>query len=85
MINDGVKVNAILDDKAHVVAKFIQEISKIQDQRFETLLTATLENNWVEGMGEEDLRDWLFDYVFNGYDFESREIESSFSEYIVDI
>lgn len=81
-MNENVKVNAALDDMAYDVAKFVQELSKVQDDRFTELYNTTLENKWVEGMDKEELREWLFDYVFNGYNIATREIEDTFSEYI---
>jgi hypothetical protein len=81
-MNENVKVNAALDDMAYDVAKFVQELSKVQDDRFTELYNTTLENKWVEGMDKEELSEWLFDYVFNGYNIATREIEDTFSEYI---
>jgi len=82
-MNENVKVNAALDDRAYDVTKFVQELSKVQDERFEALFALALENNWVEGMNKEELHSWLFDYIFNGYSLKTQEIESAFSEYII--
>ena len=82
-MNENVKVNAALDDMAYDVAKFVQELSKVQDDRFTELYNTTLENKWVEGMDKEELHSWLFDYVFNGYSLKTQEIESVFSEYLL--
>ena len=76
------KIKAELDDKAYDVAKFVQELSKVQDQYFKDLMATVKEKNLVEGVEEDELRDWLFDYVFNGYNLETRDIEEMFSEYV---
>jgi hypothetical protein len=77
------KVRAELDDKAYEVAKFVQELSKIQDQYFEDLMAEVKAKNLVADVEEAELRDWLFDYVFNGYNPETRDIEEMFSEYVI--
>jgi len=76
-------IKAELDDKAYDVAKFVQELGKIQDKRFEDLMTTIKEKNLVKGVEEDELRDWLFDYVFNGYNLETGDIEQMFSEYVI--
>ncbi len=76
-------IKAELDDKAYDVAKFVQELGKIQDKRFEDLMATVKEKNLVKDVEEAELRDWLFDYIFNGYNLETREIEETFSEYIL--
>ena len=76
------KIKAELDDKAYDVAKFVQELSKIQDQYFKALMAEVKAKNLVADVEEDELRDWLFDYVFNGYNLETRDIEEMFSEYV---
>ena len=76
------KIRAELDDKAYDVAKFVQELSKIQDNYFEALMAEVKAKNLVADVEEDELRDWLFDYVFNGYNLETRDIEEMFSEYV---
>lgn len=77
------KIRAELDDKAYEVAKFVQELSKIQDGYFEALMAEVKAKNLVADVEEDELRDWLFDYVFNGYNLETRDIEEMFSEYVI--
>ena len=76
------KIKAELDDKAYDVAKFVQELSKIQDQYFKALMAEVKEKNLVEDVEEDELRDWLFDYVFNGYYLKTGDIVEMFSEYV---
>ena len=77
------KIRAELDDKAYDVAKFVQELSKIQDNYLEALMAEVKAKNLVADVEEDELRDWLFDYVFNGYNLETRDIEDMFSEYVI--
>jgi hypothetical protein len=75
-----IKVQAQLDDESFKVGDFIQELGKIQEKYFNELLQKVEENNWVEGLGEEELRDWLFDYCFNGWDNDDGGFDLTFSE-----
>jgi hypothetical protein len=78
---NGIKVNAELDDKAHAVGDFIQQLGDVQEQKFEVLWQECKEKEWIKGMEEETARDWLFDYVFNGWEKDSLGFYESFSEY----
>lgn len=60
-----IKIKAELEDEAYDVAKFIQELSKVQDEYLNRLVTKTKEKNLIEGMSDEDIYDWLFYFVFN--------------------
>ena len=77
------KVAACLDDEAFKVGDFIQELGKIQDQYFDALWEKVKANDWVEGFeSDETAKDWLFDYVFNGWQEKSEDgFDQSFSEY----
>ena len=79
--NEGIKVNAELDDKAFAVGDFIQQLGEVQDQKFEALWKECKEKEWIKGMDDETAKDWLFDYVFNGWDKDSLGFEKTFSEY----
>ena len=78
---EDIKVNAELDDRAFAVGDFIQQLSEVQDQKFEALWQECKEKEWVKGMDEENAKDWLFDYVFNGWEKDSLGFHKSFSEY----
>jgi len=74
-------VTAELDDKAFAVGDFIQQLGEVQEQKFEALWQECKKKEWVKGMDEEIARDWLFDYVFNGWEKDKLGFEESFSEY----
>lgn len=76
-----IKVNAELDDRAFAVGDFIQQLSEVQDQKFEALWKECKEKEWIKGMDEETAKDWLFDYLFNGWEKDSLGFQKSFSEY----
>ena len=80
---NGIKVNAELDDKAFAVGDFIQQLGEVQEQKFEALWKECKEKEWVKGMDvdEATAKDWLFDYVFNGWEKDSLGFYKSFSEY----
>jgi len=76
------KISAALDDEALKVGDFIQELGKIQDQYFDALHEKAKANNWMEGFeSDEDAKDWLFDYVFNGWSKNDNGFEETFTEY----
>ncbi len=77
------KIKAELDDKAYDVAKFVQELGKIQDRYFEELWVECKEKEWIKGVDVADAQQLLFDYCFNGYNTETRDIEDTFSEYVI--
>lgn len=77
-----IEVKPKLDDEAFKVGDFIQELGKIQDQYFDALWEKVKANNWIEGMEEEQAKDWLFDYCFNGWGKNDDGFEEMFSEYI---
>ena len=60
-----IKIAATLEDEAYDVAKFIQELGRVQDEYLNRLVEKAKENNLIKGMSDEDIRDWLFDFVFN--------------------
>ena len=80
-VNTGITVEAELDDKALDVGSFIQQLSEFQDQKFEALWKECKEKEWIKGMEEDTAKDWLFDYIFNGWDKDSLGFEKTFSEY----
>lgn len=80
--NNVIKINASLDDEAFKVGDFIQELGKIQEQYYDALWEKAKANNWIEGMEEEQAKDWLFDYVFNGWNNDKSYFEEMFSEYV---
>ena len=68
------------DDRAFEVAKFIQQLSKVQDDYFEELYDKAKEKGWLKDFGVDEIgvdlaKDWLFDYCFN------EKLNQSFSEY----
>lgn len=75
------KISPELDDEAFRIGDFIQELAKVQDQYFEELFQKAKDNKWFEGMEEDDFKEWLFDYCFNGTSSRSNEIDKSFSEH----
>lgn len=78
---EGIKVNAELDDRSFAVGDFIQQLGEVQEQKFEALWKECKEKEWIKGMDDERAKDWLFDYVFNGWDKDSQGFDESFSEY----
>ena len=79
---EDIKVNAELDDRAFAVGDFIHQLSEVQDQKFEALWQECKEKEWVKGMDEENAKDWLFDYLFNGWEKDSLGFHKTFSEYV---
>lgn len=75
-------VDAKFEDEAWNVAKFVQELSKVQDGYFEQLLLKAKEEELVKGMSDFELRDWVFDYVYNSGDDGSSGPSCSFYEHI---
>ena len=75
-------VDAKFEDEAWNVAKFIQELSKVQEGYFEQLLLKAKEEGLVKGMSDFELRDWIFDYVYNSGDDGLSAPSCSFYEYI---
>ena len=76
------RVAAKLDDEALRVGGFIQELGKMQEQYFDALWEKIKDNKWIEGFkSDQDAKDWLFDYCFNGTENGSIEIKQSFSVY----
>lgn len=64
--NTSVNVSCYLDDEAWDVSKFVQELSKVQDQYVDRLTDKVLKNGWVKNMSEADIKEWVFDYLYNG-------------------
>ena len=77
-----VKIKAELDDEAFKTGEFIQELSKIQDQYLDKLVAKIKKEKWIEGMDYEEIRDWLFDYFFNGWNNDKDGFEATFTECI---
>jgi len=77
-----VKIKAELDDEAFKTGDFIQELGKIQEEYFDKLMAKVEKEKWVEGMTKIEIRDWLFDYCFNGWDNDEAGFEDTFSESI---
>ena len=73
-----------LDDEAWAVAKFIQELGKVQDDYLERLILKSTAKGWHGDMSAEDFRDWLFDYVFNSGSSDGYP-RCMFSEYLPSI
>ena len=74
------EIAAEFDDRAFEVAKFIQQLSKVQDDYFEELYDKAKEKGWLKDFGVDEIgvdlaKDWLFDYCFN------EKLNQSFSEY----
>ncbi len=74
------EIAAELDDRAFEVAKFIQQLSKVQDDYFEELYDKAKEKGWLKDFGVDEngvdlAKDWLFDYCFN------KKLNQSFSEH----
>ena len=74
------EIAAELDDRAFEVAKFIQQLSKVQDDYFEELYDKAKEKGWLKDFGVDEngvelAKDCLFDYCFN------EKLNQSFSEY----
>jgi hypothetical protein len=81
-VNTGITVKAELDDKALDVGSFIQQLSEVQDQKFEALWQECKEKEWIKGIEEDSAKDWLFDYIFNGSEKDCLGFRKTFSEYI---
>ena len=54
----------------------------MQDQKFEALWQECKERGWIEGMDDKNAKDWLFDYLFNGWGIDSIGFQKTFSEYV---
>ena len=61
------------DDAINRVKTFINELQKVQDKYFDDLVDELNIN--------EELNDWLFDYIFN----EDSDIDLMFTEYLEDV
>ena len=78
-----ITIKAELDDKAFDVGNFIQQLAEVQDEKFEALWQECKEKEWIKGMDEENAKDWLFDYIYNGWEKDSDGFEKTFSEYVI--
>jgi hypothetical protein len=74
-----IKIDATLDDQAFSIGDFIQELGNVQEMYFNRLLEKVKKEKYVEGLTDEQLNDWLFDYCFNGW--REGEYKELFSEY----
>ena len=68
MKRDQIKIAPTFEDEAHEVAIFIQKLGHVCDFQLNALFVKCKSNNWVEGMEDSDLYDWLFDYCYNSGD-----------------
>ena len=78
----GITVKPELDDKAFTIGDFIQQLGEKQEQMFEALWKECKEKEWIKGTDDENARDWLFDYCFNGWETDDKGFEKSLSEYM---
>lgn len=81
-----------IDDEIFRVREFIQELSKVQDNYYNELEKRFLEDplysvekvkELIEGPSdlindEKDLREWFWDYIYNG------DEEKDFIDYLID-
>jgi hypothetical protein len=56
------------------------ELGKIQEEYLDKLVAKVMKEKWIEGMDDTEIRDWLFDYCFNGWDINKAGFEDTFSE-----
>lgn len=70
-----------LDDEAWAVAKFIQELAKVQDDYLERLICKAAAKGWYGDMSFVEFREWMSDYVFNSGAGDSSPV-CLFSEYL---
>jgi hypothetical protein len=78
-----VKIKPELDDEAFKVGDFIQELGKIQEEYLDKLVAKVKKEKWIEGMDDTEIHDHLFDYCFNGWDYDKAGFEDTFSENVV--
>jgi hypothetical protein len=71
-----IKISAELDDSAYTVGTFVHQLGEVQEQKLDALFKDCKEHGWTEGLDDETLYDWLFDYVFNN------GAKETFSEYL---
>lgn len=70
-----------LDDEAWAVAKFIQELAKVQDDYLERLILKSAAKGWYGDMSFVEFKEWMSDYVFNSGAEDSSPV-CLFSEYL---
>lgn len=73
-----IEVKPELDDSAFALGDFIQKTQSLLDAEFEKFFVANKDK--ITGLTEEEKRDWLFDYIWNGWDKDSQGFELTFSE-----
>ena len=78
-----IKVKAELDDAAFACGDFIQKTLSILDAEYDKFFDK--HKDMIEGLTEEEKHDWLFDYVWNGWDKDSHSFEETFSETLSNI
>ena len=78
-MKNGIKPE--LDDEAWAVAKFVQELGKVQDEYLERLVMKSTAKGWHGEMSLEEFREWMFDYVFNSHGKDGYPV-CFFSEYL---
>ena len=72
-----IKVSPLLDDEAYDVAKFIKELGLVQYRYFDDFVKSVKESKLVKGLNDEELHDWLADYIFNSSSKNNREHHNS--------
>jgi intein/homing endonuclease len=64
--NSGkIKISPLLDEKAYDVAKFIKELGIMQYKYFDDFVKFVKEEKLIQGLSNDELHDWLSDYIFN--------------------
>lgn len=81
--NMKIKVKAELDDAAFDCGNFIQKTLSLLDDEFDKFYDNY--NHMIEGMDEEQKRDWLFDYIWNGWNDKEKRYDEMFSESLSNI
>ena len=76
--NSGkINISPLLDEKAYDVAKFIKELGLIQYKYFDDFVKSVKEDRLVQGLSNDELHDWLADYIFNSNSKDSIEHHNS--------
>ena len=72
-----IKVSPLLDERAYEVAKFIKELGLVQYRYFDDFVKTVKECKLVEGLSDDELNDWLTDYIFSSDSTNNREHHNS--------
>ena len=73
-----IEVKPELDDLAFALGDFVQKTQSLLDAEFEKFFVANKDK--INGLTEEEKRDWLFDYIWNGWGKDLQGFELTFSE-----